>query len=162
MCNDADELIVIETGPQTPCMAAAMRMAARRLTLLYDTVMATTGLRITQYSILSQLERWEDSRAPTLTELAEVLVMERSALGQTLRPLQRDGLVEISKDVSDKRRHPVTLTDRGRQVLDQARPYWNMAQGQFFDSFGEEEGALLRTTLLQIAKKKKLTSRIPE
>lgn len=77
--------------PETLCMVAAIRQAGHTLMLLFDKVMANTGLRLTQYSILSELEKWESAPSPTLTELADALVMERSALGQTLRPLQRDG-----------------------------------------------------------------------
>jgi DNA-binding MarR family transcriptional regulator len=146
------ELTVTEYATETPCMAAAARQAARKLTLMYDNIMAESGLRVTQYNILSELKNGASLRAPTLTELAERLVIERSALGQTLKLLQRDGLIEISKDDSDRRRHPVTLTDRGRQALERARPYWNTAQRQFLSRFGVRKGASLRIVLLQIAK----------
>jgi DNA-binding MarR family transcriptional regulator len=145
---------MIEFVTETPCMASAVRQAARKITLRYDNIMAESGLRITQYSILSEIERSARYRAPTLTELAERLVIERSALGQTLKPLQRDRLIEISRENSDRRRRPVILTDCGRQALERARPFWNTAQRQFLDSFGVDEGANLRATLLQIAKGK--------
>jgi DNA-binding MarR family transcriptional regulator len=148
--------------PETPCVAAAMRKAARKLTLLYDTVMADTGLRITQYSILSELERWADGTAPTLTELAEILVMERSALGQTLKPLLRDGLVDMTEDPADRRRRAITLTSRGKRIFAKARPRWDIAQQLFRDSFGDGESVALRATLLRIAKDPRLSYRAAE
>ena len=75
---------------ESPCITAALRAASRRLTLLNDEVMATSGLRITQFNLLAELER-RDASPPTVGELAEILTMERSALGQTLKPLERDG-----------------------------------------------------------------------
>src|SRR5215475_7615716 len=83
-----------------PCIVAAMRAATRRLTHLYDEAMAPAGLRITQFHILSELER-RSADPPTVGELAEILTMERSALGQTLRPLARDGFIELGHDERD-------------------------------------------------------------
>src|ERR1700754_1750186 len=104
-------IVLNESKPRTasPCIASAMRAASRRLTLLYDEVMAPSGLRVTQFHILSELER-RSSEPPTVSELAEILTMERSALGQTLRPLERDGLIALGRDEHDGRRRPVELT----------------------------------------------------
>src|SRR5215510_4958428 len=66
---------------ESPCIVAAMRAATRRLTQLYDEAMAPTGLRVTQFHILSELNR-RSADPPTVGELAGILTMERSALGQ--------------------------------------------------------------------------------
>src|SRR5215467_366963 len=97
----------------SPCITAAMRAASRRLTMLYDELMAPSGLRVTQFHILSELKR-RASAPPTVSELAEILTMERSALGQTLRTLERDGFVALGRDEHDGRRRPVTLTAAGK------------------------------------------------
>src|SRR5215469_5278154 len=81
----------------SPCIAAAMRAASRRLTMLYDEMLAPSGLRVTQYHVLSELER-QASEPPTVSDLAEILTMERSALGQTLLPLEREGLIIVGRD----------------------------------------------------------------
>ena len=65
----------------SPCIASAMRAASRRLTLLYDEVMAPSGLRVTQFNILSELAR-RASEPPTVSELAEILTMERWRSGR--------------------------------------------------------------------------------
>jgi DNA-binding MarR family transcriptional regulator len=105
--------------------------------------------RITQYSILNELARHETP--PTMGELAKALVMERSALGQTLRPLERDGLIEFRRDAADGRRRPVFLTDAGREAMAKAEPFWRRAQDAFVSSFGVEQSAALRETLNGIA-----------
>jgi DNA-binding MarR family transcriptional regulator len=74
-----------------------------RLTLLYDEAMEPSGLRVTQYHILSELER-RAAEPPTVSELAGILTMERSAPGQTLRPLERDGFAALGRDERDGRR----------------------------------------------------------
>jgi hypothetical protein len=38
---------------ESPCIIAALRAAARIMTLLYDEVMAPSGLHITQFSLLA-------------------------------------------------------------------------------------------------------------
>lgn len=135
----------------SPCIAAALRAASRRLTLLYDEVMAPSGLRVTQFNILSELER-RASEPPTVGELAEILVMERSALGQTLRPLQKSGFVSLARDESDARRRPVRLTKAGRSAVARGRPYWEQAHGRFVKYFGDDAAlSALRATLRNIA-----------
>jgi DNA-binding MarR family transcriptional regulator len=140
----------LEIDSASPCIATAARAASRRLTQLYDEVMAPAGLRITQYHLLSELER-RTAEPPTVGELATILTMERSALGQTLRPLERDGLVELRRDESDARRRPIVLTPAGEQAVATARPYWARAHGLFERHFGAEALADLRNILRGIA-----------
>ena len=132
------------------CVVAAMRAASRRLTLLYDEVMAPSGLRLTQFGILSELER-RASEPPTVSELSEILTIERSALGQMLTTLERDGLVALGRDARDRRRRPVRLTQAGRKAVVRGRPYWEKAHTHFLRYFGEAAFSDLRSTLRGIA-----------
>ena len=134
----------------SPCITAAMRAASRRLTLLYDEALAPSGLRVTQFNILAELER-RASEPPTVSELAEILVMERSALGQTLRPLERDGFIALGRDARDGRRRPVRLTPAGKQAVARGRRYWAKVHERFERFFGDKAFAALRTTLREIA-----------
>lgn len=152
--------IEMRNDAPTDCVVSAMRKAARKLTLLYDGALAEVGLRITQYSLLSELERWNGSGPPTVSDLADVMVLERSALGQALKPLQRDSLIDVYEDLSDRRRHLVKLTPAGRRRLAEARPHWIRAQSQFLSSFGEEDGRSLRKTLLAIANNEQISPNV--
>ena len=135
----------------SPCIAAAMRAASRRLTLLYDEVMAPSGLRVTQFNILSELQR-RASEPPTVSELAEILTIERSALGQTLGTLESEGLVTFGRDKRDARRRPVRITRAGRKAVARGRPYWEQAHAQFTRFFGDAAAlSELRSTLRDIA-----------
>src|SRR5215471_4830720 len=98
--------------------------------------MAPSGLRLTQFNLLAELER-RAAEPPTVSELAEILTMERSALGQTLRPLERDGFIELGRDERDGRRRSVRLTPAGQEAVARARPYWTRAHGQFERFFGD-------------------------
>jgi DNA-binding MarR family transcriptional regulator len=135
---------------ESPCIVAAMRAATRRLTQLYDEAMAPTGLRVTQFHILSELDR-RSADPPTVGELAEVLTMERSALGQTLRPLERAGFIDLGQDERDGRRRPIKLTKAGKDKVVRGRRYWAGAHEKFERFFGDGRLALLRETLRGIA-----------
>src|ERR1700682_6370388 len=93
-----------EAADESPCSATAMRKATRRMTQLYDDALASAGLRSTQYAILEELHRQADA-PPTMGELAETLVLDRSALGHNLRPLERDGLIALVAGDDTRRRH---------------------------------------------------------
>jgi DNA-binding MarR family transcriptional regulator len=83
--------------------------------------------------------------------LADHLVMDLSALGHTLKPLIRDGLVELVVDEEDRRSRRVHLTKDGRAKLEEARVIWKKVQISFDDAFGKPGAAQLRATLDLIA-----------
>jgi DNA-binding MarR family transcriptional regulator len=132
------------------CYATAMRKASRRLTQLYDDALEQSGLRSTQLAILAELDR-RSSEPPTMAELANALVLDRSALGHNLRPLERDGLVEILEGERDRRRRNVALTSQGTAKFQEAKKLWQVAQDRFLEVFGRPDGLRLRATLLRIA-----------
>lgn len=139
------------------CCATAMRKASRRLTQLYDDAIAGSGLKTTQYAILTELsERW-DHRTSTVAQLAEALVMDRSSLSRSLKTLERDGFVVMTEGVEDHRKRHVALTKAGHAKRRQVEPLWRVAQNHFLSVFGEVEGAMLRSVLLDIANDAQLT-----
>lgn len=137
------------------CYALAMRKASRRLTSLYDEVMAPVGLRSTQFSILRQIAR---SGAISINELGEALVMDRSAVGHSLRPLQRDGLISLDRGTTDRRNVYATLTDVGRRRLEEATVLWRSAQGRVTEAIGLQQADQLRGRLLDIAQDERLAT----
>ena len=52
-----------------------------------------------------------------MDDLAEALVIDRGALAHNLKPLERDGPIEIKVDSKDRRNHLVALTSAGRARL---------------------------------------------
>jgi DNA-binding MarR family transcriptional regulator len=115
--------------------------------LLYDRHLASSGLTIGQYAILAEIARCPKDDPPTLTSLAQALVMDRTALSHTLKPLERDGLVRVGRDPRDGRAKLVHLAARGRQRAAVARSCWVEAQACFSTSFGEDQAIALRALL---------------
>ncbi|ANN80092.1 MarR family winged helix-turn-helix transcriptional regulator [Bordetella flabilis] len=129
------------------CNGAALRKATRRVTQLYDNVLAPSGLRVSQRSILLHIER---AGMPTMTELAHAMVLDRSALAHNLKPLERDGYVVQIRDEHDGRSRRVQLTAKGRSKLAEATRLWRLAQDRFEAAYGVERAAALRVALADI------------
>ncbi len=111
------------------------------MTLFYDAALEPSGLRSTQYALLTEIHRRGDA-APSIGDLAEALVMG---------PLQRDGLITLERDEADRRSRLVKLTRTGRSRLADAQPLWRAAQEKFEDGFGKRAAAELRNVLVGIA-----------
>ena len=102
---------------QTPfpeCNCLALRQAARHVTQFYDQYLASTGLRTTQFSILAKLKRLGPM---TINALARELVMDRTTLGRTMLPLERDGLIAIKDGILDRRSKELAVTKAGSERL---------------------------------------------
>ena len=131
------------------CYATTLRKASRRVTALYDETLAQSGLRSTQFAILAELvDRGQDP--PTLNQLADVLVLDRSGLGHSLRPLEREGLIRLEKNSRDRRSTLVALTDQGRERHAHAHTPWQTAQDRYASVVGEAHANQLRQHLLEI------------
>ena len=136
-----------DAGVWMHCSNSAVRRAARQLGQLYGDVLGAGDLRSTQFSLLSQIAASEE---PTLKALASAMVMDLSALGHTLKPLVRDGLVELLPDRKDKRVKHVRLTTKGEERRAEMMTAWRDAQERFDRLLGEQESAEFRRTLAYI------------
>src|ERR1700681_1017998 len=113
--------------PSPDCNCLALRQAARHVTQFYDQRLAPSGLRTTQLSILAKLKRLGPL---TINVLARELVMDRTTLGRTMLPLERDGLISIEDGTVDRRSKELRLTKAGAERLRVARELWGDAQTQ--------------------------------
>ena len=130
------------------CNCLALRQAARHATQFYDRYLAATELRTTQFSILAKLKRLGPM---TINALASELVMDRTTLGRTMLPLERDGLITVKDATSDRRSKELHLTKAGAGRLRAARKLWSEAQTRFEAVFGAERAFRLRNELHAVA-----------
>jgi DNA-binding MarR family transcriptional regulator len=138
------------------CTCGSLRKASRRISQFYDTALAPAGIKSTQYSILSEVQRGSLAGPMTMCELATAMVMDRSTLGHNLKPLARDDLVKLRLSPDDRRKRYVELTRKGRLILRQARRLWRRAEARFEEIFGKQTAAELRAVLLGIARNEAL------
>ena len=114
------------------CACLNLRRAARAVTQLYDEALRPAGLLATQFPLLSVSARLG---RPTVSQLAEVLVMDRTTLTRNLKPLERDGLLRTAPG-RDRRVREVLLTKKGQKVLLAAYPFWRQAQARVARGLG--------------------------
>jgi DNA-binding MarR family transcriptional regulator len=152
MSNTHKPTVPVPDGLHIPqdvvCHATHLRKATRRITLLYDALLAPSGLRSTQRSILMQIAR---GQVASMSELAAILVIDRSALAQNLKPLEREGWVSVAVDPADKRSRLVSLTKAGMNKLLETQPMWEQAQARFEKGYGVDQARSLRKALIDVA-----------
>jgi DNA-binding MarR family transcriptional regulator len=126
------------------CNCLAVRQAARYITQFYDRYLAAAGLRTTQYGILARLKR----QGPmSIQALAAELVVDRTTLGRNIRPLERDDLIAIESDPSDRRSKILRLTKAGDARFHRAQKHWAEAQKRFERAYGRGQASQLREKL---------------
>ncbi len=130
------------------CYATALRKATRRVSQLYDAALAPCGLRSTQRSILRHIN---DAGEVAMGDLADMLVLDRSALNHNLKPLERDGLIQVRVAPKDKRSRRVRLTPAGREKLAASQPLWQAAQRRFGAIMPANQTAALTAILAEIS-----------
>lgn len=133
-----------DDGIWNHCTNSAVRRTARRLGQFYDDFIGQSGLKGTQFSLLTQIAL---SGEPSLKNLADALIMDLSALGHTLKPLIRDGLVELVADDEDRRVKRARLTAVGVKRQADALALWQEAQDRLDATYGPENSATLRAAL---------------
>ena len=134
-----------ETGTRPEeCNCLAVRQAARHVTQFYDQYLAPIGLRTTQFSILAKLRRMGPM---TINALAADLVMDRTTLGRNILPLEREGLIAVTKGSLDRRAKELNLTQAGIERFRAGIKEWAKAQVRFESVYGSKRAAELRGLL---------------
>jgi DNA-binding MarR family transcriptional regulator len=117
------------------------------MTQFYDQHLAPTGLRTTQFSILAKLKRLGPM---TINVLARELVMDRTTLGRTMLPLERDGLIVIRDGTLDRRSKELAATKAGVERLHRGAKLWLAAQKEFEQRFDARRAVHLRGLLSEV------------
>lgn len=116
------------------CACNNIRKASRALAQLFNEALKPSGLRATQFALLVAIAT---TGAASLTHLGQRLVMDRTTLTRSLKPLEKRGLVAIATG-EDRRTRAVTLTARGREALARALPLWERAQARVVRGLGQK------------------------
>lgn len=127
------------------CTNFKLRQLTRRVTQHYDQHLAGSGLKITQYSLLTHVDRL-GPLAPG--ELARRMDMGASTLTRNLQPMIAAGWLTLGEGV-DARSRRVHLTDAGRDIRRQAQRRWKAAQLALNDKLGVATVAALHGLLDQ-------------
>lgn len=125
-------------APPRGCTCAKLRRLSRRVTAVYDRELAAAGLRVTQYSMLSVIQREAGQDGMPLTALADRLDMDRTTLTRNLKPLIAQGWAELVASESDARLRLARVTAAGAAAWQAARPHWKRAQLEVNRTLGDD------------------------
>jgi DNA-binding MarR family transcriptional regulator len=116
------------------CICINLRRATQMVTQYYDGLLAPSGLKLTQFSLLHLIRLREPV---SITELARVTGLDRTTMGKNLQLIARSDLISLSAG-EDRRERIAQLTSKGRQALTTAYPLWKNAQATMTATLGEK------------------------
>jgi DNA-binding MarR family transcriptional regulator len=125
------------------CTNLKLRQLMRRVAQLYDAEVGKTGLRGTQYSLLSYVAKLGPLRP---SDLARVMKVDASTLTRNLRPLISAGYVTLGAG-PDARSRLVEATAAGREKRQEAQRRWRVAQEALNGRLGPQRVAALHALL---------------
>ncbi len=112
-----------------------LRQLMRRVTQHYDAEVGKTGLKGTQYSLLSHVVKLGPLRPG---DLARAMKVDASTLTRNLKPMVLAGWLELMPG-SDGRSRLVRATDAGRDKRVEAQRRWRVAQEGINQLLGVEQ-----------------------
>lgn len=130
------------------CLCLHLQRAARAIGRRFDEALRPVGLTHGQYSLLVSLNRPEP---PKIGDVAYLLAMDRTTLTANLKPLERRGLLTVSKDPKDKRNRRLALTEAGRDLLVEAVPIWRDTHDDVDRLLRDKDSGPLKADLLALS-----------
>ena len=135
------------------CPAFHLRLAARSISQYFDTILRINDVqvRIGQLMLLEHLNAHPDSSS---SFIGKTIGTHHSTISRLLKPLENYGWIsnEHTKGGKKKRDNRYTLSDTGKQLLDNAKLYWTAAIDEVATSFGAARYEALITELCQFSK----------
>ncbi|MCE4369648.1 MarR family winged helix-turn-helix transcriptional regulator [Xanthomonas hortorum] len=125
------------------CTNLKLRQLTRMVTRHYDHHVAGTGLKNTQYALLSHVVRLGPIRP---VDLARRMQMDASTLSRNLQPLAAQGLLKIGAG-DDARSRLVEATETGHAKRTEGQRAWKVAQTTLNERLGVERVAALHDLL---------------
>lgn len=131
----------------TKCYCTSIRIAARRVTSMYDEALSPIGVNAAQFALLRKLG---ESSPVSIRQLADRTELERSTVARNIRVLEKGALVKLGPLPGDSRATAIRLSDRGQMALLDGNRLWKQAQSSFERRLGARHASALRKTLLSL------------
>lgn len=125
------------------CTNLKLRQLNRMVTRHYDAFISASGLKSTQYALLSHVARLAPIRP---VDLAKRMQMDASTLTRNMQPMIAQGWLNITAG-NDARSRLVETTAAGRAKHTQAQLAWKTAQASLNQQLGAARVAALHALL---------------
>jgi DNA-binding MarR family transcriptional regulator len=130
------------------CASLNFRRTSRAVTRMYDSAMQDSGVRSTQFALLVAIAK---TQPVSMGTLAEVLTIDRTTLTRSLRLLQKERMITISKRSAMRQRF-LELTPAGEKALQRSLPLWRQAHAKFVAALGKDYWLSMRSELERLAR----------
>jgi DNA-binding MarR family transcriptional regulator len=107
----------------------------------------TAGLSLAQWRVLVVLDT--NGKVPP-SEIVRSTAVDKGQLSRTLKGMTSEGLIASEASESDSRSHLLSMTAKGRELFETARPAMRERQLCLLESLGGEERDVLFTALDKI------------
>ena len=128
------------------CTNLKLRQLMRRVAQHYDAEVGKTGLKGTQYSLLSHVVKLGPLRAG---DLARAMKLTPSTLSRNLRPLIAAGWLEMSVG-GDARSRLIAATPAGQLKRSEAQQRWRVAQESLNAMLGDSRVVALHALIDEV------------
>ena len=129
------------------CVSNNLHRTTRAISRIYAEEMKASGIKRSQFAILAHLEQLG---VVQLTELADIMIMDRTTLSRNLKPLQNSGFVHINVSPTDARARELSLSKEGKAKFREAYKLWKKAQRRVLALFGEDNWLSLEANLVEL------------
>jgi len=128
------------------CICRVLRDASRAITNAYDRALAPSGIRTTQFTLLSVLAR---QSAATVNQLSELLGIDQTTTTRNVNVLEEAGLI-MRVAHHDPRVKLVKLTAKGKQKRLVAAECWQSMQAAVTSSVRPDDWEIFKKVLHEI------------
>ncbi len=111
--TDATSFTMARTKP-----LADFRYELRKFLSFSEASAERHGVATQQYQLMQVIAAMPEDKVPSITYLADRMVLRHNSMVELVDRAERAGLVKRSTDATDLRRSIVTLTDEGNVVLE--------------------------------------------
>lgn len=124
------------------CQCYKVRKAARKVTRIYDDALRHLGIKSNQCTTLVTVSLMGPV---SITHIADNLGMDRTTVTRNLVPLEIAGFIKLES--GHGRTRNVSITPKGKEVIEKTKPAWECAQKQVLDTIGESNLASFNNVL---------------
>ena len=129
------------------CLGGCVRKLSRMVSAIYDSALASAGLKTSQFSVLISVA---NRKQATPAELTKHLQMNESTLSRNVARLCARGWLRLVQD-ADRRSHLIEVTDKGQALIRKCLPAWKKAQTDVSRRLGTYTVAEVRSALRKLS-----------
>ena len=145
MADDAKDLDT--KNVEGVCVGGCVRKLNRMVSAIYDSALASTGLKTSQFSVLVSVANRKQARPAELTKQLE---LDESTVSRNVERMCARGWLRLVQD-ADRRSHLIEVTDKGHALIRKCLPAWQKAQAEVSRRLGTDNVAGLRSALRKLS-----------